>query len=83
MQPGLGFVVALKGAEPFVGAVLFQFGSKAIGKFVALDEPIQELRGNNLVMSQAIRLRAEYHVETLHFGRSSLSSEGLRRLKQS
>lgn len=84
IEPGLGFVVlAHEGARPAAGAVFFQFGTKAIYKFGASDESLQELRGNNLVMSQAIRYLTEYRTDTLHFGRTSLANDGLRRFKQS
>jgi lipid II:glycine glycyltransferase (peptidoglycan interpeptide bridge formation enzyme) len=84
IEPGLGFVVlAHKGSRPAAGAVFFQFGGKAIYKFGASDQSLQEFRGNNLVMSQGIRHLSENHAETLDFGRTSLCNDGLRRFKQS
>jgi lipid II:glycine glycyltransferase (peptidoglycan interpeptide bridge formation enzyme) len=82
IEPGLGFVViATSAARPVAAAVFFHFGSKAVYKFGASDERFQELRGNNLVMWEAIRFLAQSGKEQLHFGRTSLENDGLRRFK--
>ena len=84
IKPGFGFVVlARHGARVAAGAMFFQFANKAIYKFGASDESLQDLRGNNLVMSEGIRHLVANHAEVLHFGRTSLSNEGLRRFKKS
>jgi hypothetical protein len=82
INPGLGFVVvARSGSRPIAAAVFFQFGKKAVYKFGASDERLQELRGNNLIMWEGIQFLEQNGVETLHFGRTSLKNNGLRRFK--
>lgn len=82
IRQGLGFVVTARiRSRPIAAAVFLQFGKKAVYKFGASDERAQELRGNNLVMWEAIRFLAANGAESLHFGRTSLSNEGLRRFK--
>jgi Acetyltransferase (GNAT) domain len=84
IKPGLGFVVMAGGASRLVAAaVFFHFGKKAVYKFGASDERFQELRGNNLTIWEGIRFLAQNRVETLHFGRTSLENDGLRRFKLS
>ena len=82
IKSGLGFVViASSGSRRISAAVFFQVGKKAIYKFGASDERFQELRGNNLVMWEGIRFLVQNGAETLHFGRTSLQNDGLRRFK--
>lgn len=82
LKPNLGFVVTVRlGSRPVAAAVFFCFGKKAVYKFGASDERLQELRGNNLVMWEAIRFLAHEGAESLHFGRTSLENDGLRRFK--
>lgn len=82
IEPGLGFVVrADLGSRCVAAAVFFQFGRTALFKFGASDPAWQQLRGNNLVMWEAIRFLADNHCELLHFGRTSLSNTNLRRFK--
>ena len=82
IKPGLGFVVlAQRGARAAAGAVFFQFGKTAVYKFGASQQKDQELRANNLVMWEGIQSLSRNGVESLHFGRTSLGNEGLRRFK--
>jgi Acetyltransferase (GNAT) domain len=82
IKPGLGFIVTAScGRRPVAAAVFFQFGKKAVYKFGASDQKLQPLRGNNLVMWEGIRFLAQNGAEKLHFGRTSLNNEGLRRFK--
>jgi hypothetical protein len=82
IKPGLGFVVlARKGATPIAAAVFFRKGNKAVYKFGASDDRYQNLRGNNLVMWNAIQFLTQDACATLHFGRTSLENAGLRRFK--
>jgi hypothetical protein len=82
IKPGSGFVaLASNESGPVAGAVFFHFGKKAVYKFGASDERLQELRGNNLIMWEAIRFLARHGIETLDFGRTSLQNDGLRRFK--
>jgi hypothetical protein len=82
IKAGQGFVVlARRGSRPFAAAVFFQFGKTALYKFGASDEVFQEFRGNNLVMWEAIKFLMQNGSRLLHFGRTSLDNEGLRRFK--
>jgi hypothetical protein len=82
ISSGLGFVVmAHHRTTPVAGAVFFHFGRSAVYKFGASDANYQELRGNNLVMWEAIRLLNRGGFQRLHFGRTSLANEGLRNFK--
>lgn len=79
---GNGFVVlaSYKG-KPVSGAVFFQFGRKAVYKYGASDLAYQHLRGNDLVMWEAIRHLARNGYHSLCFGRTDMGNEGLRRFK--
>lgn len=82
IRAGLGFVVVASiGPRAVAAAIFFQLGSKAVFKFGASDETVQEARGNNLAMWEGIRFLAANGAETLHFGRTSLNNDGLRRFK--
>ena len=82
IQPGLGFVVlARRGTIPVAAAIFFVWGDKAIYKFGASDQSEQSLRGNNLVMWEAIRFLTQSGVQQLDFGRTAFEHEGLRRFK--
>ncbi len=81
---GHGFIVIVEGQNrPLAAAIFFKFGRHAIYKFGASDERLQELRANNLAMSEGIKHLADAGVETLHFGRTEKENEGLRRFKLS
>ena len=78
----LGFVVLTKvGDRPVAAAMYFRSGKKAVYKFGASDETLLEARGNNLTMWGGIRHLASTGAESLHFGRSSMDNDGLRRFK--
>ncbi len=82
IQPGLGFVVlARRGPTPVAAAIFFVWGDKAIYKFGASDQSEQSLRGNNLVMWEAIRFLAQSGARQLDFGRTEVEHDGLRRFK--
>ncbi len=82
ISKGMGTVVlaSLEG-RAVAGAVYLGQGRRAVYKFGASDEKYQELRGNNLVMWNALKWHAAKGFKTLHMGRTSLSNEGLRRFK--
>ena len=81
---GHGFIVIVEGQKrPLAAAIFFKFGLRAIYKFGASDERLQELRANNLAMSEGIKNLVEGGAETLHFGRTDKENEGLRRFKRS
>ncbi|HXB58411.1 MAG TPA: hypothetical protein VNU95_02550, partial [Candidatus Acidoferrales bacterium] len=52
-------------------------------KFGASDEAFQHLRGNNLVMWEAIRCFLRRGTKKLDLGRTSINNEGLRKFKLS
>jgi hypothetical protein len=82
IEPGHGFIATARvNGQAIAAAVFFHFGTNAIYKFGASDERFQQLRGNNLVMWEAIRWLAGHGFTHLDFGRTSLSNEGLRRFK--
>ena len=82
IKPRLGFVIlASRGSKPVAAAVFFHAARKAVYKFGASDERRQDLRGNNLVMWNAIQVLAQKGFESLYFGRTSLENNGLRRFK--
>lgn len=79
---GHGFiVVARQETTPVAAAVFLHFGKQAVYKFGASHPLFQQSRPNNLVMWAAIRRLAEQGFDRLHFGRTSLDNEGLRRFK--
>ena len=82
IKPGSGFVVlAKRGSISIAAAVFLHMGKNAVYKFGASDERYQDLRGNNLVMWEAIQFLAQNAFDTLHFGRTSRENGGLRRFK--
>ena len=79
---GMGSIVIVRvGRRPIAAMVFFHWGNVAIYKFGASDKRYQRYRPNNFAMSEGIKLLSETGLETLHFGRSSLANEGLRRFK--
>ncbi len=82
IQSGSGFVVrASRKSRSVAAAIFLQFGRGAIYKFGASETASKAVRGNNLVMWEAIRFLARSGCESLHFGRTSLGNGGLRRFK--
>ena len=82
LQAGLGFIVtAWLERQPVAAVVFLQEGRQALYKFGASDYRFQHLRPNNLVMWAGIRQCAARGSESLHFGRTSVANEGLRRFK--
>ncbi len=82
LSEGLGFVALARRKKVSVaGAIFFHSGEKAIYKFGASDDAFQNLRGNNLVMWEAIGRLARAGVRKLDLGRTSLGNAGLRRFK--
>jgi len=82
LRPNMGVViVARQGHTPVGAAVYFQWGNRAIYKYGASDERFQHLRGNNLVMWEAIKWCGRQGLGSLHLGRTSLANPGLRKFK--
>ncbi len=79
---GLGCVLQARWrGEVVASGIFFQFGTHAVYKFGASNRDFQSLRPNNLLMWEAIKWHAARGFATLHFGRTSLANEGLRRFK--
>ncbi len=79
---GLGCVIQARWRGRIVAsAVFFQFGRRAVYKFGASDLGFQPIRPNNLLMWEAIKWHGARGFVSLHFGRTSLANEGLRRFK--
>jgi hypothetical protein len=82
LSQNMGFIVLAKHQQvPVAAAVYFHWGKKAIYKYGASDETFQHLRANNLVMWEAIKWFSQQGFDQLHFGRTSLTNDGLRRFK--
>jgi hypothetical protein len=82
LEKDLGTVVLARWRKiPVAGSIFFQAGGNATYKFGASDEDFQQLRGNNLVMWEAIRWLVRRGTKKLDLGRTSISNEGLRRFK--
>lgn len=78
----LGHVLLAKYKDQWIaGAVYFYFKKQAVYKFGASDMNYQQLRPNDLVMWKAIEDFNQKGIESLHFGRTDLHHEGLRRYK--
>jgi hypothetical protein len=84
VRAGHGFIVlARKQAHLVSAAVFFKFGRNALYKYGASDNSFQEFRGNNLTMWEGISFLGQLGCHRLHFGRTSVDNEGLRRFKLS
>lgn len=77
-----GFVVTARiGSKAVASAMIGCSRSKAVYKFGASDDRLQNLRGNNLVLWAGIQHLIRHGFTELHLGRTSLDNEGLRRFK--
>ena len=82
VAPKHGYVaIARHQQTPVAANVYFHWGKNVIYKYGASDEAYQQLRANNLVMWEALRRYGRENFEQLHFGRTSLTNQGLRRFK--
>jgi hypothetical protein len=82
LEPGYGFVVTARHHKQAVAsAIFFHHHEQAIYKYGASDYASQGLRPNNLVMWEALARYSANGFKRMHFGRTSLSNEGLRRFK--
>ena len=84
LEKGLGFLMmARHKKKPVAGALFLLFDGKAIFKYGASDRRYQEIRANNLIFRDAIRLLCRRGARTLSFGRTGLHHDGLRKFKLS
>jgi hypothetical protein len=78
----LGMIAVASSQErPLAASIYLKMGTRAVYKFGASDDSLQQLRGSNLVMWEAIKWLARRGATTLHLGRTSLGNEGLRKFK--
>jgi hypothetical protein len=78
----LGIVaVAWYRSVPIAAAVFIHHGRNAVYKFSASNAAYVKLRGNNLVLWEAIRWYANQGLWSMHFGRTSFGNDGLRKYK--
>lgn len=84
IEAGLGFVVLVQyRLRPIAAAVFLHSGEEALYKFGASDERLWNVRANNLAMWEGIKQLAGKGFKAMHFGRTDLSDDGLRRFKLS
>jgi hypothetical protein len=82
ISDNLGMVLlASYGSQTIGGAIFFNFGAKALYKFGASDWRFQNLRGNNLIMWEAIRHYSQQGYNEFSFGRTEPENSGLRQFK--
>ena len=65
----------------FSAAVFFHFGNHALFKFGVSDYRYQHLRGNNLLMWEAIKWYSRRGYKTFSLGRTDIQHDGLNRYK--
>lgn len=84
LERGLGFMVLVRQDEKAVaGAMFLQQGPFAIYKFGASSEAALDLRPNNLAIWHGIQELVRRNAKILHFGRTDVLQDGLRRFKMS
>jgi hypothetical protein len=82
-QTGHGFIMEARHDDKLVAAGIFlHYGRTAIYKFGASDPAELNLRGNDLVMWEAIQWFAARGFARFSMGRSAAANEGLRRFKR-
>ena len=78
----LGFVALASYKNKIIaGSIFFHFGNNAIYKYGASDRDYQHLRGNNLVMWEAIKWYCKSNYKNFCFGRTEPENQGLRQFK--
>lgn len=81
-QPGNGFIVlATYEDRPIAAGVFVHYGKSGMYKFGASDSSHLHLRGNDLVMWEAIKWYAFRGYSRFSMGRTAPSNKGLRRFK--
>jgi hypothetical protein len=82
ISTGSGFIaLARVDGRAIAGAIFLHAGRMAVFKYGASDAAHQALRANDLLFWETIRRLAADGFGTLHFGRTDLEHEGLRRFK--
>jgi CelD/BcsL family acetyltransferase involved in cellulose biosynthesis len=84
IEPGLGFVLLAYSRDvPIAGAVFLAWNGTVSYKYGASDTSAWHLRPNHLLMWTAISWGCRNGYHTFDFGRSDLTSKGLREFKDS
>lgn len=82
LSKGHGLIVSASyQGQEIAAAVFFYFGEKVIYKYGASDRRYQHLRGNNLVMWEAIKSSCERGYKHFCFGRTEPENSGLLQFK--
>lgn len=82
IEQGMGSIyLAHYRGSCIAGAVYVRFGDSVIYKYGASDSGYRQLRGNNLVMWEAIRDFSREGGRTFSFGRTEPENDGLRQFK--
>jgi len=82
LSTGIGTVALAKHQGRYIaGAVYFHFGDQAFYKYGASDKAYQNIRANNLIMWEAIRLYHAKGYSGFQFGRTEPQNGGLRQFK--
>ena len=82
IQTGLGFVgVVMKSNQPIAAVVLLGFNGRLVYKYAASDPAALDLRPNDLLVYNAIRLAVESGFRVFDFGITDRQQTGLRRFK--
>jgi len=82
LKPGGGFIVAATHeGQPIAAGVFVHHGAAGLYKFGASDQSFLNLRGNDLVMWEAMKWYASRGYSRFSMGRTARSNEGLRRFK--
>ncbi len=74
-------VTAFSGDRVIASSMFFHFAGRAVFKYGASDRRFQSLRGNNLVMWEAVRWYARSGGSELCLGKTEQANEGLRQYK--
>lgn len=83
LDKGRGMVVLASYRDTTIaGAVYFHFGGKAVYKYGASDRRYQNLRANNLIMWEAIRMYTTEAYASLDLGRTEPENAGLLQFKR-
>jgi CelD/BcsL family acetyltransferase involved in cellulose biosynthesis len=85
IEPGFGFVAMAEGPgdEPLAAALFLVHKRTVVYKYGASDASHWHLKPNHLLFREVIRWGCENGIEVLDFGRSDLTSQGLRQFKSS
>ena len=75
-------IFAVHDSNYIAGAIYFKFGKKILYKFGASYNDNNDLRGNFLVMWEAIKKYLSEGFEEIDFGRTELNHKGLQRFKR-